>query len=117
MFSHYESAFTVWSILTSPELPTLIDKERRSRRDKSDEYCFKVQGNDSLEVQSETQIDASTSSYCNECLEAHAMNDELAKNCENLISKYKLLKKESLGLKEENKNLSSRLEIVLQERV
>ena len=42
VFSHYESAFAVWSILTSPELPTLIDKKRRSRRDKSDERCFMV---------------------------------------------------------------------------
>ena len=41
---------------------------------------------------------------------------ELAKNCENLISKYKLLKKDSFGLKEENENLSFRLEIALQER-
>ena len=86
---------------------------RRSRRDKSDEHCFMVQGNNSLEVQSESQLDASSSSYCNECLEAQAMNDELAKNCENLISKYKLLKKDSHGLKEENKNLSYRIEIVL----
>ena len=78
VFSHYESA-SVWSILTSPELPKLIDKKRRSRRDKSDERCFMAQGNDSLEVQSETQLDAITSSYCNECLEAQAMNDDLLK--------------------------------------
>ena len=45
------------------------------------------------------------------------MNNEHAKNCENLISKYKLLKKDSFGLKKENKNLSSRLEIALQEKV
>ena len=49
-------------------------------------------------------------------MDAQALNDELAKNCENLISKYKLLKKDNFGLKEENKNLSSRLEIALQER-
>ena len=42
VFSQYESAFAVWSILTSPELPTLIDKKRRSRRDKSDEHYFMV---------------------------------------------------------------------------
>ena len=103
MFSHYDSAFAVWNILTSPELPTLINKKRESSRDKSDERCFMVQGNDSLEVQSKTQLDASTSSYCNECMDAHALNDELAKNCENLISKYKLLKKDNFGLKEESK--------------
>ena len=44
-------------------------------------------------------------------MDAQALNDELAKNCENLISKYKLLKKDNFGLKEESKNLSSRLEI------
>ena len=92
VFAHYDSAFAVWSILTSPELSKIIDKMRRSRRDKSDEHYFMVQGNDSLEVQSETQLDASSSSYCNECMDAQALNDELAKNCENLISKYKLLK-------------------------
>ena len=91
--------------MTSPELPKIIDKMRKSRRDESGERCFIVQGNDSLEVHSDTQLDASSSSYCNECLEAQAMNDELAKNCENLISKYKLLKKDSLVLKEENKKV------------
>ena len=54
VFAHYDSAFAVWSILTSPELPNIIDKMRRSRRDKSDERCLMVQGNDSLEVQSES---------------------------------------------------------------
>ena len=88
----------------------------RSRRDESDECCFMVQGNNSLEVQSETQLDASSSSYCNECLDAQAMNDELAKNCENLISKYKLLKKKNLALKEENKSLSSDLRLFCKKR-
>ena len=37
VFSHYDSAFAVWSILTSLELPKIIEKKRRSRRDKSDE--------------------------------------------------------------------------------
>ena len=39
VFSHYVSAFAVWSILTSPELPRIINKLRRSRRDKSDEHA------------------------------------------------------------------------------
>ena len=42
VFSHYDSVFAVWSILTSPELPKIIDKMRRSRRDESDERCFMV---------------------------------------------------------------------------
>ena len=28
VFSHYNSAFTVWSILTSPELPKIIERNR-----------------------------------------------------------------------------------------
>ena len=64
--------------------------EKKSSGEESDQRCFMVQGNDSLEVHSDTQLDASTSSYCNECMDAQALNDELAKNCENLISKYKL---------------------------
>ena len=91
MFSHYDSACAVWNILTSPEIQTITNKKRKSSRDKSDERCFMVQGNDSFEVHS--QQDVSTSSYCNECMDAQALNDELVKNCENLFSKYKLLKK------------------------
>ena len=30
VFDHYDSTFTVWSILTSPELPRIINKMRRS---------------------------------------------------------------------------------------
>ena len=44
VFDHYDSAFAVWSILTSPELPRIINKIRRSRRDMSDEHCLMVQG-------------------------------------------------------------------------
>ena len=42
VFDHYDSAFAVWSILTSPELPRIINKMRRSRRDMSDEHCLMV---------------------------------------------------------------------------
>ena len=38
VFAHYDSAFAVWSMLTSPELPRIINKLRKSRRDKSDEH-------------------------------------------------------------------------------
>ena len=116
MISHCDSAFAVWNILTSPELQTQINMGERFRRDKSDEHCFIVQENDSLEVQSKTQLNANSSSYCNECMEAQAINNELAKRCEKLLEKYKLLKKDNIGLKEENKNLSSTLENVLQEK-
>ena len=75
-----------------------------------------VQGNDSLEVHSDTQLDDSSSSYCYSCLEAQTLNMELATKFEIFLEKHKLLKKDNLVLKEENKNLSSRLENVSQER-
>ena len=62
-----------------------------------------IQGNDSLEVYSDTQLDDSSSSSCNECMDAHASNYELAKGCERLISKNKSLKKNSLKLKKKMK--------------
>ena len=68
-----------------------------------------IQGNDSLEVYSDTQLDDNTNSSCNECMDAHAVNHELAIGCEKLLEKHNLLKKKSFALKEENKNLSSKL--------
>ena len=75
-----------------------------------------VQGNDSLEVQSETHLDSCSSSSCDD-YDAHALNEELSIVCKNLLEKYKLLKKKSFKLKEENKNLFSKLNMVLQQKV
>ena len=76
-----------------------------------------VQGNDSLEVQSETQLDCNDcASSSNDYVDAHALNEELSIVCEKLIEKYNVLKKKSLGINNENKDLHSRLEIVLQEK-
>ena len=79
-----------------------------------------VQGNDSLEVQSESQLDndndCASSSSCDD-FDAHALNEELSIVCEKLIEKYKILKKKRLGLEKENKCLHSRLDNVLQEKV
>ena len=55
-----------------------------------------VQGNDSLEIYSDTQLDDNTNSSCNECMDAHAVNNELVVCCEKLLEKYQLLKKKSL---------------------
>ena len=63
---------------TTSKLQLPIQQEEESSGE-SETQCFMIQGNDSLEVQSDTQLDASSNSYCNECLEAQAMNDELAK--------------------------------------
>jgi len=76
--SHCNSAFAVWNILTSPELQTQINEKEKSSGEESDQRCLMVQGNDSLEVYSDTQLDNSTSSSCNECVDAHALNNELA---------------------------------------
>ena len=82
--------------------------------DESDEACYMVQENESLEIHSDTHLDDSASSSCDEnAMDAHALNEELFMFCENLLSKYKVLKSKSFELKEENKNLFSKLDLVL----
>ena len=76
-----------------------------------------VQRNDSLEVISETQLDNSASFSCDDNMDADALDEELSIFCENLLEKYKLLKKKNFKLKEENKDLFSKLNMALQERV
>ena len=71
----------------------IINKIRRSRRDKSEEHCFMVQGKNSLEVQSNSQIDDSSSSYCYGCLEVQNLNVELATKLEKFLKKHEVLKK------------------------
>ena len=57
-----------------------------------------VQGIDSLEVKSDTQLDDSVSSSCDDnAMDAHALNEELSLFCENLLNKYKLLKRKILN--------------------
>ena len=90
--------------------------EKEFSEDEYDLACYMVQGNDSLEVNSDTQLDDSASSSGNDYVDADALNEEFSIVCEKLLEKYKVLKKKSFGLKEENKNLSSKLDIVLQER-
>ena len=75
-----------------------------------------VQGNDFLEVNSEAHLDDCASSSRDDIMDVHALNEELSIVCENLPEKYKILKKKSFGLKEENKDLSSKLNMTLQER-
>ena len=103
ILSHFDSAFTVWNILTSPELQTTNNVEKESSREESDQACFMVQGNDFLEVILKTQLDDSTSSSCDDNMNPHALNEELSIFCENLLSKYKTLKSKSFELKEEIK--------------
>ena len=76
-------------------------------------HCYMVQGNDSLEVHSKTQLDDSASSSGDDIMDADALNEELSIICENLLAKYKVLKKKSFKLKEENKDLFSKLDLIL----
>ena len=45
-----------------------------------------------------------------------ALNEELSIVCEKLLEKYKVLKKKSFRLNKENKDLVSKLDLVLQEK-
>ena len=75
-----------------------------------------VQGSDSLEVNSDTHLVDSASSSGDDYVDVDALNEELSIVCENLLEKYQLLKKKSFKLKEENKDLFSKLNMALQER-
>ena len=57
MVSHCDSAFVVWNTLISSEGQGSNDLERESSEDDSDQTCFMVQKNDSLEVNSKSNID------------------------------------------------------------
>ena len=78
--------------------------EREFTEDDSDQACFMVQGNDSLEINSESNLDgcASTSNDKISNEDAHMLNEELFMFCEDLLRKYKLLINKSLDLKKEN---------------
>ena len=84
MVSNCDSAFAVWNTLTSSELqsPNIVEDESS---EKSEQHCYMVLGNDSLEVNSETQLDDDDASSCsNEYIDANALNEELllcVKNC------------------------------------
>ena len=78
-----------------------------------------VQGNYSLEVTSDSHLDdcASSSNNYDSSMDAHALNEELSEFCENLLSKYKVLKNKIFDLKKENEMLFSKLDLVLKEKV
>ena len=70
LVSHCDSAFAVWNTLTSPALQKTNHVEKESSGDNSDQHCYMVQGNDSLEVYSESQLDDSASSSSNDHIDA-----------------------------------------------
>ena len=113
LISHCDSTFAVWNTLTSPKKQDSHILERELWRDKSDQAYFMVQGNDSLKVTSDTQLDDSASFSCIDNMDAHALNEKLSIFWENLLSKYKVLKIKSVDSNEENKNLLSKLNMIL----
>ena len=62
IISHCDSAFAVCNTLTSPKLQTIKYVEEKSSGEESEQACYMVQGNDSLEVNSDTHLDDCTSS-------------------------------------------------------
>ena len=76
MISHCDSAFVVWNTLTSPELQTTNYMEKESSGDESEQACYMVQGNDSLEVYSETQLDDCASFSSDDYVDADALNED-----------------------------------------
>ena len=90
-------AFAVWNTLTSPKLQTKNYVEKKSSEDESEQACYMVQGNDSLEINSDTQLDDSASSFGDDYMDADALNEELSIICENLFEKYQVLKRKALN--------------------
>ena len=60
--------------------------EKESSEDESGQACYMVQGNDSLEVNSDTQPDDSASSSGDDNMDVDALNEELSLFCENSVS-------------------------------
>jgi len=88
MISHCDSAFAVWNTLTSLNLQMPNYVEEESSGGESEQYCYMVQGNDSLEVNSDTQLDNDdASSSCDDYMDANALNEELSIVCEKLLEK------------------------------
>ena len=115
MVFHCDSAFAVWNTLTSPELQTTNYVEKEPLMDESEQTCYMVQGNDSLEINSDTQLDdcASSSNDDHDSMDADILNEEFFIVCENLLEKYQVLKKKRFKLNKENKDLCSKLYLIL----
>ena len=74
--SHCDSAFAVWNTLTSPALQKTNHVEMESSEDESKQQCYMVQGNDSLEVHSDTQLDSASSSFDDlDSMDVDALNE------------------------------------------
>ena len=80
--SNIDSAFAVWNILTTTTTSKLqlpIQPEESSGDESEPQQCYTVQGNDSLEVHSETHLDDDDDiSSSNDYVDPHALNEELS---------------------------------------
>ena len=105
MVSHCDSSFAVWNMLSSLKEQASNNVERELIVDESKQTCYMVQGNNSLMVNSESHLDdyASSSDDHDSSMDTHALNEELSIFCENLLSKYKVLKARVLIKKEKMK--------------
>ena len=75
-----------------------IQTEYESSEDESEQHYYMVQGNDSLEVNSETHLNDCASSSCDEYIDADALNEELSIVCSKLLEKYNFWKRRVLDL-------------------
>ena len=118
MVSHYDSTFAVWNTLTSLKEHASNNMERKPIVDESEQICYMVQGNDSLEVNLESHLDDCASYFDDHdsSMDAQALNEELFMFCENLLKKYKVLKNKSFESRKESENLFLKLNMILQER-
>ena len=85
LVSHCDSAFSMWNTLTSPALQKTNHVEMESSGGEFKQHWYMVQGNDSLEVNSETHLDDCASSSGDDYVDADALNEELSLVCENLL--------------------------------
>ena len=75
LISHCDSAFAACNSLTSPKKQTINILEKESSGDESDQVCFMVQENDSLQVNSDTQlVDCASSSCDDNAMDAHTLS-------------------------------------------
>ena len=83
LVSNLDSALAVWNKLTTSTSKLQLQIQPEESSGESESQCFMIQGNDSLEVQSETQLDCfDSSSSCDDFVDPHALNEELSIVCE-----------------------------------
>ena len=80
----------MWNTLSSSKKQRTNVLEKESSEDESDQHCYMVQRNDSLEVNLETQLDESASSSGDDYVDADALNEEFSIVCEKLLENIKL---------------------------